>query len=837
MANLKTPITLLAALLLVMLLLYQALHSREESRIHKAAQTAAVNALNIIESDIDKRIRSLQRLVARWEIRGGTPKHEFEEDAQAYITDSPGYQAIEWVDKSFHIRWIVPLAGNEQALGLDLGFEEKRRTALEQARSQKRPTLSVPITLVQGGKGLLVYVPIFIEDQFEGFILAVFRTDDWLTGLLYQDNKQQVGFIHNIFLEQIPMLEDISWPQTVSQQPHTQHKGAANTQILGQYLHIESIPNQQFLERSHTLLPEIILLAGIVLSLLIAAIVYLFQKEQFAAKHSLSINRTLENEVTHRKNTESLLLKERQRLAYILEGTNVGTWEWNVQTGETVFNERWGNIIGYTLKELEPISIETWGKFVHPDDAKLSGELLEKHFNKELDYYECEARMQHKNGSWVWVLDRGCVAEWDEHGKPLYMSGTHQEITVRKEIQLATERAKTAAESLAESKSNFLASMSHEIRTPMNGIIGLSKLALNQAMSDCVRDYLVKITKSSQSLLGVLNDILDFSKLEGGHMTVEQLPFSLTGVLENLHHLFDEPALAKSISFSILVEPDVPIQLEGDALRLQQILSNLISNAIKFTEQGEVRLVIKRYQTSNSHTNIAHLLFSITDTGFGMTPKDIESLFKPFQQVDSSITRRFGGTGLGLVISHELLALMDSQFKVTSEPNKGTCFTFELKLPVATSSPVHSSNKHHQKEGALSHQLKQSAGALNGRHILVVEDNTINQLVVSELLELAGVNVTLANHGQEALDKIEEHDFDGILMDMLMPIMGGLEATKHIRNNPKHKDLPIIALTAGVTKEERQKCFEYGMNDFIAKPVDERLMIKILVKQLNQNKS
>jgi len=290
--------------------------------------------------------------------------------------------------------------------------------------------------------------------------------------------------------------------------------------------------------------------------------------------------------------------------------------------------------------------------------------------------------------------------------------------------------------------------------------------------------------------------------------------------------MFFDVAQSKSLELVMVIDADVPRDLIGDELRLRQILSNVMSNALKFTDKGEVALRIQFKQQLNS---IASLYFSVSDTGIGMEQEGITQLFTPFSQADESITRRFGGTGLGLAISNDLLKLMGGHFKVNSAPRRSTTFGFALDLTIAAKGRSREGQRQtQQKAGELGKQLSESAVNLTGVKVLVVEDNFINQVVVVEQLKLAGIESTIANNGQEALDILQTQNFDAVLMDMHMPVMGGIEATQHIRANPAYVDLPVIAVTAGVTEEERQRCMSAGMSDFIAKPVDAQKMILCL---------
>ena len=412
---------------------YWTLEKQEDKSRRQSISAEARRISDIIDLDINNRMQSLQRLVNRWEIRGGTPRDEFLDDVRAYVADSPGYQALEWVDESFHVRWIVPLAGNEPAQDLDLAFETNRRNALEKARDRRTPTMTSPVDLVQGGKGFLIYLPIFIDETFNGFVLAVFRTQEWLGNVLQADRSEKTDDFHSLVaIDDDEVFTSTKWIELFESRWDT----ASDATIFEHRFHVTVRPTDSFIDRSRSYLPEIILIAGALLSLLVAIVIYLYQKTNAAIKQTRGSIESLETEAFNRNMAEKSLAVERGRLSTILEGTNAGTWEWNVQTGEMLFNERWAEIIGYTLEEISPVSIETWKKFTHPDDLVASNRSLERHFSGELDYHECEVRMLHKEWSWIWVLERGRVSSWTADGKPLLAAGTCQDITNRKQIEI-----------------------------------------------------------------------------------------------------------------------------------------------------------------------------------------------------------------------------------------------------------------------------------------------------------------------------------------------------------------------------------------------------------------
>ncbi|WP_050984954.1 PAS domain S-box protein [Thiorhodospira sibirica] len=369
------------------------------------------------------------------------------------------------------------------------------------------------------------------------------------------------------------------------------------------------------------------------------------------------------------------LTEERQRLANILEGTRAGTWEWNVQTGQTRCNERWAEIVGYRLAELTPVDFNTWLRFVHPEDWKHAETLLERHFADELNYYECEARMRHRDGHWVWVLVRGKLVCRDADENPLWVAGTLIDITRLKEVEHALTQAKEQAEQATQDKSRFLANMSHEIRTPMNAILGLAYLLERQDLPKEARDLAVKIHRSGQSLLSIINDILDLSKIESGKIEIERIPFRLTSVLDNLATIMTATANSKALELVIVPPACSDWPLRGDPLRLSQVLINLTSNAIKFTETGLVEVRIEPLETSATQV---WLRFTVKDTGIGISAEAQTRLFEPFIQADASTTRHFGGSGLGLAISRRLVELMGGRIQLTSQLGMGSTFCFDL---------------------------------------------------------------------------------------------------------------------------------------------------------------
>ncbi len=392
------------------------------------------------------------------------------------------------------------------------------------------------------------------------------------------------------------------------------------------------------------------------------------------------------------------------------------------------------------------------------------------------------------------------------------------------------EQETISALALAQAKSDFLANMSHEIRTPMNAILGFSELALTKPMPEQAHEYFVKINQASSHLLVILNDILELSKLESSVVSLHLKTFDPHALQKNLVSLFTEINAAKQNTFTITITPDVPDYLLGDSVRIEQILINLLGNASKFTQQGEVSLHISLQQLDAQQ---ALIQFCVTDTGIGISESDTQRILAPFTQVDETIGRRFGGTGLGLTICQRLLALMDSELNITSTLHVGSQFCFKLRLDISDASALTLDDKERGTDLINSADLK----TVSGLHILIVEDNVFNQDLIQEFLDFAAITYRVANNGTEALAALAQEDFDLVLMDIQMPVMDGYTATREIKRQPRYAKLPIIALSAGVTQEEQENCLAAGMIDFIEKPIVSAKLISIICNHVGPKES
>ncbi len=652
-----------------------------------------------------------------------------------------------------------------------------------------------------------------------------------------------------------------------------------------------------------------------------------------------------------------------KRYAYALEASRDGIWDWNLVDNSIHYSKSYLDMLGYQESELPPTYDTFKNIMMHPDDLDYLLGVINNALKQKSDIIQCEYRMLHKNGDVIWVYSRAKYVDFDSQGKPIRCIGVNADITQFKNAQTELHQAKLEAITANQTKNEFLTRMSHEIRTPMNAIIGMGHLLEDTSLNQKQHDYLDNINDSAASLLHIIDEILDFSKLESGRYLLENSHFDLDNVYEQLSKSISHRAEAKNIELIFDIAHDVPRFIKGDSRRLLQVLHNLLDNAVKFTEKGEVTLRTRMLSLQQS----VELEFSVVDSGIGIPAGKMQHLFDPFTQADGSTSRRFGGTGLGLTICKHLIDQMGGLLTVNSKENKGSCFSFTatfersqlgeqpvrhepqryhhlktlivddhpsaltvlentaqaLKLNVDTATCakdaiemleaattngqksyelvlmdfkmpeingveacdfIHASKSINEKPKVIlistysrddianDYSLKNISGFINkpvtpsrifdavalafgeeifehthemsdtdqdhvldGAKILLAEDNLVNQKVAIGVLKKKGVHVTVANNGAEAVELLNNHEcgtFGAILMDMEMPEMDGYDATRKIRLGVHCANIPIIAMTAHALQGDKERCLDAGMDDYLTKPVDPKLLYQTLALYL-----
>jgi PAS domain S-box-containing protein len=509
--------------------------------------------------------------------------------------------------------------------------------------------------------------------------------------------------------------------------------------------------------------------------------------------------------------------RDRRRLRYeaILDNAVVGI----AFTRDRVFqhaNPRFEEMFGWPVGAIagQP------GRAVWPSDeayaqiGRQAGPLL-----ASSAVFEGEFEMSRRDGSvfWASVRARAIDPELPASGGSIWII---DDISERRRVEQALASAKEQAEAANKAKSEFLANTSHEIRTPLNGLLGLVRLALAPGVeAPRQHDFLERIRDSAEALAGIISDILDLSKIEAGQLSLEQVVFDFHALLATMRNAYAALARAKGLGFRLEIGDGVPRWVNGDPVRLRQILGNYASNALKFTERGMIDVTVTALPA-------ARVRLEVSDTGPGVAPQLLPRLFQPFSQADSSTTRQYGGTGLGLSICRQLAELMGGSVGVDSRPGDGSRFWAEL--------PLASAPARRERQGEPS----VVANALRGARILLAEDNAVNTLVAESMLKQWGAQVTVAANGADAVEAVvrEQGGFDAVLMDLQMPVMGGIDATIAIRRNYAAAVLPIIALTADVLVSERESALHHGMNDFLSKPIDPDRLAHALARWVRRSR-
>ena len=953
------PVPVVAATVLLTLLLTATLQNRELEFVRATTRLTINNAATALKVELDDETMALQRMAAHWTQIDQPGEALRDRDGEAYRNDYPALRSLALVDPTRRTRWAFPKQGNEYLLEYDHGRDPAHRQLLEQLQRTGRPVSSPLLPLALGGRGFLIAVPVPTADPAAPQIL--------MAEFLYPVLLARVESRLRLFPHYAVAIEVDDQPVFERSVPDaTAHslREESTFRLYNQRIQISLTPSAATLEANRTLFPGLITGLGLGLSGLLGVVVHLARSTLLRRRAAEKANTRLIAENEERRRAEEALRASQaatRKLSLVASSTQnpvaitdaAGRVEWA--------NESFTRLLGLTLPQVlgQPVSQLLASPGTDPATVSQLGQALQRAVPLKADllYVARDARRFH--------LDFDLQPVGDGANAAANFIILFTDITARVETEQHLRRAKEEADAASRAKSEFLASMSHEIRTPMNGVIGMTSLLLETPLTVEQRDCVNTIRTSGDALLGVINAILDLSKIESGGMELEEHPLELAVCLEQALDLFAVEAAAKQIELAFVIAPQVPDWIIGDATRLRQIVINLVNNAVKFTPHGFISVEVAlappgaEADPAPGAANSCVLEFAVRDTGIGIPSAKQHLLFKPFSQIDASTTRRYGGTGLGLVICQRLCKSMGGDIRVESAPDRGSVFVFTIRCRVASlpdaptewrppsklrGSPVLIVDDFEVSRRAIVAPLKRAglpclaaescqaardAGgtgpppallvidqvlpdgegrllALELRQrwqqprlplvlllpagfvmpdawrtelapvapqakpikaallrstirtlyspvttppiarpverrklsediplaILVVEDNPVNQNVALTLLGRLGYQADVASNGQEGIDAFNQRDYDLVLMDLQMPIMDGLDATRELRRRPPPARQPcIIAFTANALMGDRETCLAAGMDDYLTKP----LKLEVLADTIRRN--
>jgi len=934
----------------------------------------------VIQDDIETNIEVLSSIERLFAASNNVDAGEFSTFVKPFLEKNKSLLAIDWspqVERAARLKWQEELYKNKgqnikeldedrrlvqrrgadvlypvlftepnnfdpPAFGFDHYSDALRTVAMDEAARTGKPVATKLFKLfrapaTKSPEDFLVVIPVYEKRRsdaeissaeskdIQGFIIGAFRFSWLLDSILESDAN--VGFQVR-FADNEELLRNTAPIESTLQgeEFHPDYTFKRPLKLAGREYFVAFAPTYSFASRFSSELP----LAGLVGSIsttILCTLLFLYVREH-------------EEEIRERE----------LRLRLAINGSELGTWDWDIPSGAVKVNSHWANMLGYRLEEIDQ-RFSSWESLLHPEDNERVTPILEKHLRGESPQYQVEFRLRAKDGSWIWVLSAGRVTNRDHQGNPLRATGVYldinnvkqaklelqrserrlnaliehapaavamfdtemnyityteqwlkdynlegqelrgrsyyevflemsgdwkaihqrclqgeviaceeeefkrhdgtsiwlkwefrpwyneqdeiagltmftEDLTKRKQLLHEVEKARDLAYEATRMKSEFLANMSHEIRTPLTSIVGYSEMLLDEKLSPSEQlNAKHTVLRNSRHLIQIVNEILDLSKIEAGKLDIECIDCNPVQVLHDISQLIQPRAIDKDISFSLEPRFPLPVRIQSDPLRLKQILINLAGNAVKFTMNGGVKIVVSFNQEAQQ------LKFSVVDTGVGMNEETRSKLFQAFSQADTSTTREFGGTGLGLVIANQLAERLGTPISVDSDEGRGSAFSFHINTgEVAASELIYDESAMVTEITEVEAPIVADDLSLTGQ-VLLVDDGLDNQVLISTLLKRSGLQVDVVENGVQAIVKAFEKPFDLILMDMQMPVMDGYQATMKLRE--KGLTIPIVALTANTMKEHIQKSLDAGCNEYLGKPFKKSELLSLVERYVD----
>ncbi len=849
------PFPVAAAVVTAGMIACQALKLSEQVQIDRTTQLRADNLAARLERHIVNRMQAMERMAQRWADDHPSGQDKWEADALRYVDHYPDLQSIGWIDSQGTLRAIVPLAGNEPLVGLDIYAHEHQRAGFQRARATKQVAASQIVELNPGEREVILFAPIHRGEEFVGCISAMLQIET-MVPTLFRDEIQAGYGVALLDQGELAYSTPLEFPGHVATPLR-----AASLNIQGSTWKVHVWPTSHALYSQSTRLPAGVFLASLV----------------FAAIAAIAVHYALSTRSRARSAEDALaaLKCSEQRYELAVRGSFQGLWDWDITTRKVHFAPHCKVLLGYLPDE--PVDeLAAWTGRIHPEDRERVMQAMDDHLIHRRPF-DVEFRLLAGLDLLRWIRARG-LAVWNRQGYPTRMAGSLTDTSDRHRLEaqlrsnveelaarnVSLKRMAEAAEAATRTKSEFLANMSHEIRSPLTAVLGYTDLLLEDNPAPVARDWIERIKRNGEHLLAVINDVLDLSKIEAGKLQVEHESCATLDFFGELVRLMQVRSQARGLDLVLEFRTLVPQHMQTDPHRLRQILMNLVGNAIKFTERGEVRIAVQA-----TREECPQIIVDVIDTGIGLSVEQIDRLFAPFTQADSSMARRYGGTGLGLAISQRLAQLLGGKIAVRSQLGVGSTFRVQLPLvtqpeepwivgpqadlphrggaslpcesdsavPARAALPQDSSSPREAPDPQSASSASASPGPLTGYRILLAEDGPDNRWLIEHLLQRSGAAVTTVEDGAAAVRAVDsaidrgEH-WDAVLMDIQMPVLDGYQATLRLRE--MGCTWPIIALTAHALTAERKKCLDVGCNDFLTKPVDVRQLVAVLQRWIER---